>query len=184
MTTIAALAVPPPTSPTAPTVPALVQPPDEFGRQQQEQLRVRLPQSEKSVRDPRRTPNPTTAKRGRRNSKAKQADVVTGQKSSRFRAIRRPSLPRMHSPRPPAFSLPRFSASDPNPAPRPTPLNAVSPPTKQRPLGPTPSLAPPRPSNSEPSDVSTKYLLGPHLCRDHKLCYVAGHPRLPRQRGT
>ena len=65
MTTIAALAVPPPTSPTAPTVPALVQPPDEFGRQQQEQLSARLPQSEKSVRDPRRTPNPTTAKRGR-----------------------------------------------------------------------------------------------------------------------
>ena len=65
MTTIAALAVPPPTSPTAPTVPALVQPSEEFGRQQQEQLRARLPQSERLVRDPRRTPNPPIAKRGR-----------------------------------------------------------------------------------------------------------------------
>ena len=65
MTTIAALAVPPPTSPTAPTVPALVHPSEEFGRQQQEQLRARLPQSERLVRDPRRTPNPPIAKRGR-----------------------------------------------------------------------------------------------------------------------
>ena len=36
MTTIATLVVPPPTSPTAQTVSALVQPPEEFGRQQLE----------------------------------------------------------------------------------------------------------------------------------------------------
>ena len=65
MTTIATLVVPPPTSPTAQTVPALVQPPEEFGRQQQEQLRARPSQSERPVRDPRRTPDPTIAKRGR-----------------------------------------------------------------------------------------------------------------------
>ena len=86
MTTIAALAAPPPTLPTPPPVPALVQPADEFGRQQQEQFRARLPQSERSVRDPRRTPNPNIAKRDSeatdRRSRARVIPFPSGRSSA------------------------------------------------------------------------------------------------------
>ncbi|MDA0260666.1 MAG: hypothetical protein O3A21_00490, partial [Proteobacteria bacterium] len=83
MTTIAALAVSPPTVPSAPPVPALVQPSEAFGRQQQEQLSARLPQSERLVRDPRRAPNPNLVKRDRAQLENGAADRTDRQNRAR-----------------------------------------------------------------------------------------------------
>lgn len=74
MTTIAAPAVPPATLPMTTPVPALVQPPEEFGRLQQEQFHARLPQSERSGHDLRRTPNPNISARSRPQLESESGD--------------------------------------------------------------------------------------------------------------
>ena len=74
MTTIAAPAVPLPTLPITMPVPALVQPTEEFGRPKQEQFHARLPQSERSEHDLRRTPNPNISARGRPHLEGESSD--------------------------------------------------------------------------------------------------------------
>jgi len=74
VTTIAAPAVPPATPPMTTPVPALVQPPEEFGRPRQEQYHTRLPQSERSGHDLRRTPNPDISARSRPQLESESSD--------------------------------------------------------------------------------------------------------------
>jgi len=74
VTTIAAPAVPPPTLPMTRPVPALVPPPEDFGRPQQEQFHARLLQSERSGHDLRRTSNPNISKRSRPNLESEASD--------------------------------------------------------------------------------------------------------------